>query len=125
MQSPVRITFRSMPQSPALSTFLRERAERLEHFFDRIISCHIVIEPEGHHRHSGDRFRFSIHVGLPGHEILVTRAPSEDSARDAYATSERAFCEAERQLEDWVTRQRDRRLHRVAAHFPSDARALD
>jgi hypothetical protein len=76
---------------------------KLERFFDRIVSCHIVTEAEGHHRHSGDRFRFSIHIGLPGHEILeappvvvssdelLSSSPLFGSVRSVSPPSGRAF----------------------------------
>jgi len=110
MQTPIQVTFRSMAHSEALSTHLAHRAEQLEQFFDRIVSCHVVVELEGHHHHRGDRYRFSINVGLPGHEILVNHRPPDDRAlENAYAAADRAFDDAERQLEDWVRRGRHHR----------------
>jgi ribosomal subunit interface protein len=110
MQTPFQVTFRSMAHSEAISAHLLRRAGQLEQFFDRIVSCHVVVELEGHHHRHGDRYRFSIHLGLPGHEILVNHAAPDDRAlEDAYAAADRAFDEAERQLEDWVRRRRDLR----------------
>jgi ribosome-associated translation inhibitor RaiA len=99
-----------MPHSDALAAHLRQRAERLDDLFDRIISCHIVVELDGHHHRHGDRFRFALNVGLPGHELLVTHGPAADRDHEtAYESADRAFNEAERQLKDWVRRQRDHR----------------
>jgi len=106
-----------MARSDALASRLQERAERLEVLSDRIISCHVVVELEGHHHLHGDRFRFSIHLGVPGHELVVTHAPPTDrDFEHPYASADRAFDEAERQLEDWVRCQRDLRYSRP----PSD-----
>ena len=44
MQVPLQITFRHMDSSPALEARIRQRAEELEHFFDRITSCHVTVE---------------------------------------------------------------------------------
>jgi ribosomal subunit interface protein len=110
MQTPLQVTFRSMAHSDALSAHLQRRADQLEQFFDRIISCHVVVELAGHHHRHGDRYRFSINLGLPGHEILVNHDTPDDRAlENAYAAADRAFDEVERQLEDWVRRRRDRR----------------
>ena len=64
----------------------------------------------GHHHRRGDRYRVSINLGLPGRELLVSRAPADErDAESARASADRAFDEAERQLEDWVRRARAHR----------------
>jgi ribosomal subunit interface protein len=118
MQTPFQVTFRSMAHSDSLSTHLEHRADQLEQFFDRIISCHVVVELEGHHHRHGDRYRFSINVGLPGHELLVNHGPPDDRAlENAYAAADRAFDDAERQLEDWVRRGRHHRQEAGASQL--------
>jgi ribosomal subunit interface protein len=118
MQTPLQLTFRGMPHSDALALHIEGRAAKLEELFDRIISCHVVVKQAGHHHRHGDRFELSINLGLPGHELLVNHAAAEDrGAENAYASADRSFDEAERQLEDWVRRLRDQR--RVPA--PSDS----
>ena len=110
MQTPVQLTFRSMPHSDALAAHLRERAEKLEHLFDRIVSCHVVIELSGHDHRHGDRCRFGVHVGLPGREVLVTHSAAEDHDHpDAFAAADRAFDDVERRVAHWVKRQREHR----------------
>lgn len=103
MQVPLQLTFRGMAQSDALAAHARLRAEKLEHHFDRIVSCHIVIELAGHHHRNGERFRVSINLGLPGHEIVVGHAPSDDQGPEtAYMAVDRAFHDVERELKDWA-----------------------
>jgi ribosome-associated translation inhibitor RaiA len=98
-----------MAQSDTLAARVRVRAEKLERLFDRIVSCHVVVERAGHHRH-GDRFHVSINLGLPGHEILVGRAPSNDDGPEtADGAVDRAFDDASRELEDWVKHRRTER----------------
>jgi ribosomal subunit interface protein len=116
MQTSLQITFRGITHSDALSAHLQQRVDQLDHLFDRITSCHVVVELEGHHHRHGDRYHYSINLGLPGHEILVNHTPSADrNLENAYAAADRAFDEAERQLEDWVGRRREHR-HEVGAH---------
>jgi len=114
MQTPVQITFRSMAHSDALAAHLQLRIDKLDHIFDRIVSCHVVIELEGHQHHHGEQHRISVNVGLPGHEIIVNHAPSHSpTIETAYATADRDFEDAERQLEDWLRRQRSHRHEAV------------
>lgn len=110
MQTPVRLTFRSMAHSNALAAHLQLRVNKLDGLYDRIFSCHVVIELDGHHHRHGDRYRVCVNVGVPGHEIIVNHTPPDaPTVETAYATADRAFDDAERQLEDWVRRQRDHR----------------
>jgi ribosomal subunit interface protein len=108
MQTPLQITFRAVTHSDALSAHIVERGERLEHLFDRIVSCHVVVELGGHHHRHGNRYHISIHLGLPGHELMVTHAPPEHREASSVSTAaDLAFDEAERRLEQWVKRRRD------------------
>lgn len=110
MQSPLQLTFRGMAHSDALAAHVRLGAEKLEHIFDRIVSCHVVVELAGHHHRHGDRFHVSINLGLAGHEILVGHARSDDQGLEtAYAAVDRAFDDAGRGIRDWVRHQRVQR----------------
>jgi ribosomal subunit interface protein len=114
MQIPLQLTFRGMARSDALATHAERRTAKLERLFPHVVSCHVVFDLVGRRHRHGDRYRISIHVGVPGHELLVGRTPSsEDGADDAHATTEHAFDEAERQLEDWVRRRREVRHEQV------------
>jgi ribosome-associated translation inhibitor RaiA len=110
VQVPLQLTLRGMAHSDALATHVNRRGEKLEHLFERIVSCHVVVELAGHHHRHGDRFHVSINLGLPGHEILVGRARPDDRGPDtAHAAVDQAFDAAGRELEDWVKRQRTQR----------------
>jgi ribosome-associated translation inhibitor RaiA len=113
MQVPLQITFRHLAHSDALATHIQRRAEKLEQLFDRMISCHVVVERAGHHHHHGDKYRVSINLGLPGRELVVGHTPSDEQERtNAHATADRAFDEAARQLEDWSRQRGDHRIAR-------------
>jgi ribosome-associated translation inhibitor RaiA len=107
LQTPLQLTFRSMAHSDALAAEVQRRVDDLERLCDRIISCHVVVELAGHHRQHGDRFRVTINVGLPGHELVVNHERSKhENLESAEVVTHRAFEEAARQLEDWVKRRR-------------------
>ncbi|MBI5783090.1 MAG: HPF/RaiA family ribosome-associated protein, partial [Gammaproteobacteria bacterium] len=44
MQIPLQITLKDMPQSEAVESRIREKAEKLNRFHERIISCRVVVE---------------------------------------------------------------------------------
>jgi ribosome-associated translation inhibitor RaiA len=107
---PLQLTFRSMAHSDALATHIGRRTRKLEHLCNRIISCHVVVELAGHHHRRGDRYCVFVNVGLPGRELVVRHTPSDDhNLESAHGSADRAFDETERQLEDWVNRQRGHR----------------
>jgi ribosome-associated translation inhibitor RaiA len=109
MQTPLQVTFRGLAHSDELATHIEQRFERLMRICDRLVSCHVVIALESHHHH-GDRCRLSIHLVLPEHEIVVDHPPKQErNSENATAKTDRAFDDAERQLEHWVGRQRERR----------------
>ena len=44
MQLPCQITFRDIPPSEAVEAKIRQKVEKLNRFYDRIISCRVIIE---------------------------------------------------------------------------------
>jgi ribosome-associated translation inhibitor RaiA len=106
MPSPVQITFRDMEPSAALETRIRERAEQLERVFDRMTSCHVMVEAPHRHHHQGRLFHVRIDATLPRHEFVVGRDPTEHHAHeDANVAVRDAFDALRRQLEDHTRRQ--------------------
>lgn len=112
MQTPLQITIRDIPPSEALETHIRDKANKLEEFFNHIMSCRVVVEmPHKHHR-QGKQFNVRLDIGVPGGEIVVNR----DHAEDVYVALRDAFDAAKRQLEDYA-----RKLHgNVKTHAPKN-----
>jgi len=108
MQVPLRVTFRNMEPSAAIEARLQERVDRLEHFYDRITSCHVVVEAPHRHHHQGKLFHVRIDLAVPGGELIVNREPATDhSHEDVYVCIRDAFDAMQRQLEDFIRRHRD------------------
>ena len=107
MDLPIQITFRGMEPSDALEARIRERAQELTRFYDRIESCRIVVEAGPQHQHRGRLRHLVIHLVVPGGEVVVNRDPAEHHAHeDVYVAIRDAFDAARRQLEDHVRRLR-------------------
>lgn len=95
-----------MESSDAVETRIRELAGRLERFYDRITSCHVVIQAPHRSQQKGRLFQVNIQVRVPGDEIVVTRErPNDHAHEDVYVAVRDAFAAMERQLEDFVRRR--------------------
>ena len=102
MQIPLQITIRGIEHSDALETHIRDKADKLDEFFDRIMSCRVVVEVPHKHHHQGKQFTVRIDIGVPGSEIVVNR----DHAEDVYVALRDAFNAAKRRLEDYARKIR-------------------
>lgn len=118
MQLPLQITFRHMEKSEALEAAIRKRAEQLDQFHDKIMSCRVVVEPHHQHKHKGNLFRISIDLTTPGKELVVSRESDLHQAHeDAYVAVRDAFDAMRRQLEDHHRRRKGKvKTHEVPAH---------
>lgn len=118
MQLPLQITFRHMEPSAAVETRLRARVARLERYYDRIMSCRVVVESPHRHRHQGQVFHVRIDVTVPEGEIVVNREPEENHAHeDVFVAIRDAFDAMQRRLQDYAREQRGA----VKAHEPPPA----
>lgn len=114
MQLPLQVSFRNMPPSDAIEAAVRERAARLDRFFDRIMACRVVVEAPHQHHRKGKLYHVRIDLTVPGEELVVSREPAEHHAyEDVYVAIRGAFDEARRQLEDYVRRHREWKKPRV------------
>ena len=78
MQVPAQITFRGLPHSDAVKTHIQERVNKLQHFCNNIISCHVVAEFENKNQHRGNLHNTRITVTVPGQELVTTHNENED-----------------------------------------------
>lgn len=76
MNVPLQITFRQMDVSPAVESRIREEVAALEHFFNRINSCRVVVEAPHRHHQRGKGFHINIDLRVPGRELVVNHQPS-------------------------------------------------
>jgi ribosomal subunit interface protein len=117
MASWLQITFRNMDVSPAVEAKIREPARELEQFYERVVSCRVIVEASQRGRH-GDLYHIRVDLKVPGKEIVVKREPPEHHAReDIYVAVRDCFDAVRRQLEDHVRRWRgDVKAHEVPTH---------
>jgi ribosome-associated translation inhibitor RaiA len=142
MDIPLTISFRNMTPSASVENQVREKAEKLGSFCDRITSCRVIVEAPHRHHHKGKAFQVRIDLSVPGKEIVIKHAPKQLAAvklaegsvsenemvenhkaskqgahADVYVAIRDAFDAAGRKLQDYVRRQRGAvKKHERATH---------
>jgi ribosomal subunit interface protein len=110
MQIPLQISLHGIEHSDALYNAIREKAEKLDRYYDRVMSCRVVLELAGRHKRQGKQFTVRIDLKVPGGEIVITHQHDEElqiALRDA-------FDAARRKLEDYARGQRGDVKHHPA-----------
>jgi cold shock CspA family protein len=131
-----------VPPSEAIEAAIREKAAKLDSFYDRIMGCRVLIEAPHRHHRKGKLYHVRIDLTLPGGEIVVkhepkrvkpktppagnaadvtlleTNEPGKYAAhRDVYVAIRDAFAAARRKLQDYARRQRGLvKLHNATTH---------
>lgn len=102
MELPLQITSHDFQLPEVLEQEIRERAAKLDAYYDRIMRCRVVLEaPVGHHRQGGP-YNVRIDVTVPGSELVVNRQADEELP----VAIREAFDAMRRRLEDYVRQQR-------------------
>ncbi len=102
MELPLQITSRNFKLFEDVETKIRNEAEKLNRFYDRIMRCRVVVESPHRHSRQGKQFHIKIHLTLPGGDMIIKREPREDikvAIRDSFSA-------ARRKLEDFARKQR-------------------
>jgi ribosome-associated translation inhibitor RaiA len=91
---PTDITFHGLDHSDAVEAAIQRWVGRLEHFYDRVAKCAVIVQrPNNRHRH-GTEFQITIRLEVPGPDIAV----SHRGDSDVYVAIADAFRVARRQL---------------------------
>jgi ribosomal subunit interface protein len=102
-----------MEPSDAVETKIRERAGKLEQYYDQIMSCRVMVEaPHGHH-HQGKLYQVRIDLGVPDGELVVSHAHhhKDHAHEDVYVAIRDSFDAMKRQLEDYARKRRGKVKH--------------
>lgn len=102
MKIPLQITARNFELTETIENAIREKAQKLDLFYDQIMRCKVLVEAPHRHHHKGVLFNTRIDITIPGAEIAIKREPHED----LYVSIGDAFRAARRQIENYTRRQR-------------------
>lgn len=102
MQVEPQIAFEGFEPAEHVRSRVSSEIEKLEQFFEDIISCRVVVKAASGRRQHGDLYEVSIHMVLPGgREVVANRHPPANHAHeDVLVTIRDAFSAARRQLQD-------------------------
>ncbi len=120
MRLPLQVTFKNVPPSAALESHIVEKAEKLNRFSERIMSCRVVVDSTQRRHHQGKLFGIRVDVTVPRKE-LVTSAESEDvyiAIRDAFDSAYRVVEEKRRRERGVVKSHEEVPTGRIARIFP-------
>lgn len=84
MSFPVEIFFRNMDSSPLVANGLRRHAEGLGRYHPRITACRVTVEERAGRHRKGKLFNLRIAIAIPGHEIVVERAPDKRATHNHF-----------------------------------------
>lgn len=102
------VTFKDIPVSEAIEIHIKDRAQKLTQFYQRITSCRVVVSVAQKHKHQGKLFSVKIDLIVPGKELVASHKKDED----VYVAIRDAFHAIERQLEKYVRiRRGDVKVH--------------
>ncbi|MDQ3262265.1 MAG: HPF/RaiA family ribosome-associated protein [Myxococcota bacterium] len=107
MKIPLQITYRGVSSSDALSHVIREEADKLEEFYDKITSCRVVVDqPHKHHR-KGKHFLVRVDLTVPGNELVAGKEENDDdSHEDPFVAVAESFRAVRRMLQEHVQKRR-------------------
>jgi ribosome-associated translation inhibitor RaiA len=103
MDLPLQITWRGVARSEGLEAAIRDKAAKLQQFYERIARCKVVVELSGRHKNQGNPYAVRVELKLPGSEITA----SAEHAEDAHVAVRDAFEAARRRLQDFAREHRD------------------
>jgi ribosome-associated translation inhibitor RaiA/cold shock CspA family protein len=118
MKLPLEVTFRDIPHSEFIEAKIREKAAKLDTFYDRIMACRVVVEaPHGHH-HKGNLYHVIVNITVPDGELVADRAPKDHHAHeDVYVAIRDAFDAARRQLQNYSRKRQGKvKQHETPPH---------
>lgn len=122
MKFPLLISSREIILTTAIESTIREKAEKLKTFSDRIVNCRVTVCSPPRHHHKGNTFNIIINIKVPNAEIVVKREPRED----LYVSIRDAFDAAKRQLKNYSRKQRGNvKLHDKIYKHPVSAFVRD
>ncbi|HEX5328160.1 MAG TPA: HPF/RaiA family ribosome-associated protein, partial [Acetobacteraceae bacterium] len=102
MDRPLEIAFHNMSQSDSLEQLVRDRVDKLDRRYGRLIGCRVSVEALHRQHQSGNLYECHVVMSVPGRDLAISREPHR--AKDEYAHPDvrvcirEAFDAAERQL---------------------------
>ena len=78
MKLPLEISARDVRINDETEELIRDKASKLDRFYDRIIGCRVKVDMPHRSQRSGMTYNVRIDITVPGGELIVKREPDED-----------------------------------------------
>ncbi len=122
MRLPLQVTFKNVPPSGAIESHIIEKAQKLDRFSERIMSCRVVLDSTQRRHRQGKLFGVRVDITVPRKEF-VTSAEDEDiyvAIRDAFDSAYRVVEEKRRREQGVVKTHEETPIGRIARIFPEE-----
>lgn len=125
MAVPLRIVFKGMDPSPAVTARIEERVAKLGRLSGRATKCRVTVEAPHRRQLHGKLYVVHVDITVPGEELAVSHSHRNDHAHDdVYVAIRDAFDAAARRLQDHVRKKRGEvKSHRRAPRAIAPERA--
>jgi ribosomal subunit interface protein len=118
---PLDLTIREIPNSLVVENKIREKADKLSHYCDKVEFCKVVLGMTQKQHHQGKLYNAHIEVGVPGKVLVATHKKNED----IYVAIRDAFDAMNRQVKRYVANQHGNIRKHDAPLFGHLARKFD
>ncbi len=109
MKLPLEISARDVRINDETEELIRDKALKLDRFYDQIIGCRVKVDVPHRSQRRGIMYNVRIDITVPGGELIVKREPDED----LHVAIVNSFETAQRRLTGYADRQRGE----VKTHF--------
>ena len=122
MKVPLEINYKGVKQSVDVSAYIKNRAMKLESFYEKIIKCRVVVE-KAVQKNKLVIFNTRITLSIPNFELSTHDNPSNNmykSIHNAYNRIQRQMEDHHRTLEGFVKHHDAKSIGTVARLFDHD-----
>ncbi|MGF7212994.1 ribosome-associated translation inhibitor RaiA/cold shock CspA family protein [Skermanella aerolata] len=114
----LEISVKNMDPSPAIEARIREKADKLDRFYQHIMRCRVTVGAPHRCHHQGRLYEVNMGITIPKGELTVPREEHRNHAHEDIQVAIRdAFDAAVRQLEDHARRLRGAtKIHEIPQH---------
>lgn len=103
MALPLEISLRDIDHTPAIDAKIRQKAEKLTLFYDRITHCRVAVEAIQKNKHQGKVYQVNIELHVPGKKVLIVNRQRNE---DLYVAIRDSFDAMKEQLENYARKLR-------------------
>lgn len=105
MEVPLELSFHNIQPSDAIEAAVRERVNKLGAIYNRLVVVRVHVEARMKRHRTGNIYTVHIELGVPGKDLVVSKAPHKPRRKyadpDLYTIIREAFDTAERQLKEF------------------------